>query len=78
MNINIYVYNININKIETEYCDICDRKCDGAHNGKKINTEEKQIQQIVNMLLSYNDNIIDKIIKRVNEIKQTKTEKNTN
>jgi len=27
--------------METEYCDVCGRTCDGVHGGKKYNKEKK-------------------------------------
>jgi hypothetical protein len=59
---------------DIEHCDICGRKCDGVHN-TKINNEEKKIQQIVNILISHNENIVNEVIKRVSEIQRLKSEK---
>lgn len=55
----------------TEYCDICGRECDGVHSNRIYN-KEKMIQDIVNMIMSYDENTIDEVIKRVYEIRKCK------
>jgi hypothetical protein len=59
-------------EMETDYCDICGRICDGAHGINKNTTNktnEQKIQQIVNILVNYDENMINEIIKRVYEKK---------
>ena len=62
--------------MEIEYCDICGRKCDGVHSNK-INNKEKEIQKMViqkmvNVIMSYDENMVDEIITRVCEIRRLK------
>jgi hypothetical protein len=64
-----YKYNIYI--METEQCDICGRKCDGVHSNK-INTKEKEIQKIVNVLESYGEKVVDEVIKKIYENRRLK------
>lgn len=59
--------------METEYkmmetCGLCE-KCDCKHckHINKISRIEKEIQNIVSVLESYEDKIIDEVIKRVYE-----------
>ncbi len=61
-----------------ELCDICGRECDGVHRVKKLNDEEKLIQDTVKVLLSYNENTIAEIVKRVYEIKKPDIVHSTN
>lgn len=50
-----------------EYCNICDRKCDGAYCIlSKEKRKEKLINDIVKLILSQDKEIIDEIIKRIN------------
>lgn len=58
--------------MEIEYCDSCGRKCDGVHS-IKINNYENNIQKMVNVLQSYDDNIVDEIIKRIHENRRLKS-----
>jgi hypothetical protein len=50
--------------MEIEYCDICGRKCDGVHSNK-INNKLKEIKQLVNVLESYDEEMVDEIIKQI-------------
>jgi hypothetical protein len=50
--------------MEIEYCDICGRKCDGVHSNK-INNKEKEIKKLVNVLESYDKEMVDEIIKQI-------------
>lgn len=52
--------------MEFEHCDICGRSCDGVHKDK-TNDKNKLIENIVNILMSYDANIIDEVIKRIYE-----------
>jgi len=52
--------------MDTEYCDSCGRVCDGVHSINN-NKDEKHIQNIVKILLSQKENILDEILKRVIE-----------
>lgn len=56
---------------EIEYCDICGRECDVVHN-IKIYTKEKEIQNIVNVLESYGEKIVDEVIKKIYENRRLK------
>ena len=49
-----------------EECDICGRKCDGVHSNKII-SKEKEIQKITKMLESYDEIMVDEIIKKIYE-----------
>ena len=60
--------------METEYCVICGRVCDGVHN-VKINNKEKEIQKIINMLESHGEKVVDEIIKQIYENRRLKCEK---
>ncbi len=51
-------------EIEIEECDICGRNCDGVHN-IKINNKEKEKEKIINILESYDEKIVDEIIKQI-------------
>lgn len=61
--------------MQTEYCDICGRECDGVHSNKIYN-EDKIIQQLVNVIISQKENIINEVIKRVDEYRLSKITKN--
>ncbi len=50
--------------MEIEYCDICGRKCHGVHSNK-INNKEKEIKKLVNVLESYDEEMVDEIIKQI-------------
>lgn len=50
--------------MEIEYCDICGRKCCGVHSNK-INNKEKEIKKFVNVLESYDEAMVDEIIKQI-------------
>jgi len=52
--------------MEVEQCDICGRKCDGVHS-IKINNEEKIIDKLVTMLMSYDKKIVDEVIRKIYE-----------
>jgi hypothetical protein len=60
--------------MEQEYCDYCGRKCDGVHS-IKLNNKEKEIQNIVKMLESYSEKVIDEVIKQIYENRRLKCEK---
>lgn len=59
--------------METEYCNICGKKCYGVHSNK-INNNKKEIQKIVNILMSYDENMVNEIIKQIYEIRRVKGE----
>jgi hypothetical protein len=50
--------------MEFEHCDICGRKCDGVHSNKIHNTK-KEILKIVNVIESYDEKVVDEIIKQI-------------
>jgi len=52
--------------MEDEYCDICGRECDGVHS-IKINNKEKIIQKMTKILESYDEKVVDEIIKQIYE-----------
>lgn len=52
-----------------EYCDICGGICDGIHGVTKIIIEEKQINNLINIIMQYDDEIIKKVILRYYKIK---------
>lgn len=58
---------------EIQQCDICGRKCDGVHSNKK-NNKKKEIQKITNILESYDDTLIDEVIKQIYENRRLKCE----
>lgn len=60
--------------MEQEYCDYCGTKCDGVHSIKP-NNKEKEIQNIVKMLESYSEKVIDEIIKQIYEKRHLKCKK---
>lgn len=60
--------------MEQEYCDYCGRKCDGVHS-IKLNNKEKEIQNIVKVLESYSEKVIDKVIKQIYENRRLKYKK---
>lgn len=55
--------------MEKECCDVCGRNCDGVHNNK-ICGAEKEIRKIVKILESYNEVVVDEIIKQIYERRQ--------
>lgn len=60
--------------MEQEYCDYCGRKCDGVHS-TKLNNKEKEIQNLIKVLESYSEKVIDEIIKQIYENRRLKCEK---
>jgi hypothetical protein len=60
--------------MELDYCNICERKCDGVHTNK-INNKEKEIKKIANMLESYGEKMVDEIIKQIYENRHSKSKK---
>jgi hypothetical protein len=53
------------------YCDECGKsECDGVHSLRKKKEESDRIDEIVNYLLSNND-ILDKVLLRLNEVRIT-------
>jgi hypothetical protein len=58
---------------EEEYCDDCGRECDGAHASSfRIISDEQQIKNIIKIILSQKKNIVNEVIKRLNEIDTNK------
>ena len=66
--------NTDVDGMDIEYCDICGRKCDGVHSNK-INSKEKEIQKITNILESYGEKMVDEIIKKIYKNRHLKSEK---
>jgi hypothetical protein len=60
--------------MEQEYCDYCGRNCDGVHS-TNLNKKEKEIQNIVKMLESYSEKVIDEVIKQIYENRRLKCKK---
>jgi hypothetical protein len=60
--------------MKDECCDICGRKCDGVHS-IKINNKEKIIQKMTKILESYDEKVVDEIIKQIYENQRLKCAK---
>lgn len=56
--------------MEDEYCDDCGGTCEGVHSMNETNTDEKEIQMLVNIILSKKEKFIDEVIKRITERKR--------
>ena len=51
-----------------EYCDYCGGRCEGVHCViEAYKEEEKEIQLLVNIILSKKEKIVNEIIKRITD-----------
>lgn len=52
---------------ETEYCNICGRMCDEVHSINPNKKEKDMQKNIITMLESYNEKVVDEIIAQIYE-----------